>query len=80
MEERQAQISIELRKRFPEGTADAGLMEEAVQELIALRSEYEELQRKLLFWHSNPPIVGRHHNASGISAIFADLWNHCAPA
>ena len=35
MEERQAQISIELRKRFPEGTADAGLMEEAVQELIA---------------------------------------------
>ena len=50
MEERQAQISIELRKRFPEGSADAGLMEEAVQELIALRSEYEELQRKLLFW------------------------------
>ena len=55
MEERQAQISIELRKRFPEGTADAGLMEEAVQELIALRSEYEELQRKLLFWLSSSP-------------------------
>ena len=54
MEERQAQISIELRKRFPEGSADAGLMEEAVQELIALRSEYEELQRKLLFWSFQP--------------------------
>ena len=54
MEERQAQISIELRKRFPEGSADVGLMEEAVQELIALRSEYEELQRKLLFWSFQP--------------------------
>ena len=49
MDERQALIGEEIRKRFPEGASDPKLFEEAVQELIALKTEYEELQRKLPF-------------------------------
>ena len=44
------QIEQEVRQKYTHGSGKpADLIEEAVQELVALRTEYEELYRKLLF-------------------------------
>ena len=44
MEERSVQIEQEVRQKYTHGSGKpADLIEEAVQELVALRTEYEEL-------------------------------------
>lgn len=50
MEERSTQIEQQLRQKYLQGSdSPADMIGEAVEELVALRTEYEELQRKLLF-------------------------------
>jgi len=47
IEERHAQIEKDVRDKYAEGNGDAAeLLEQAVAELIELRTEYEELQCK----------------------------------
>ena len=46
MDERKAEIREEIRQRYPEGSNDPTHLESAVEDLIELRAENEELQCK----------------------------------